>query len=311
MMKILVTGGLGFIGSHLCQHLLAKGNYVFCLDHQLPHQKPHLQHVIKHSHLQFIHHDIIEPIHVEVDQIYHLACPASPIRYRKDPIKTLQTAIWGTKNMLDLATQQHIPILHASTSEIYGHPLQHPQIESDWGNVNCIGINSCYKEGKRAAESFCINYFREHGTRVKIVRIFNTYGPYMDPDDGRVIPSFIISALQNQNLPIFGNGLQTRSFLYIDDLLTGFERMMQHPTFIGPVNLGNPLEISILNLADLILELTESQSTLRYDENLSDDSPRRRPDIYLAKAELSWQPKIPLKIGLTKTIEYFRKLLAS
>lgn len=306
-MKILITGGSGFIGTHLCMRFLAQGHQVFCLDSHSPTNKPDFQLLLTHPKLQFIQHDVVDPIDIAVDQIYHFACPASPVRYRKDPVKTLQTAIWGTKNMLDLATKQRIILLQASSSEVYGHSLQHPQSEENWGNVNCVGMNSCYKEGKRAAETLCMDYFRHYGTSIRIIRIFNTYGPLMDPDDGRVIPSFIMSALQNQTLNIFGNGI-TRSFQYIDDLLEGIELMMQHPQFTGPVNLGNPVETSILDLAHLILELTGSQSSICHFDAHADDSIRRCPDISLAKTKLSWQPKTSLRVGLSKTIEYFKKI---
>jgi UDP-glucuronate decarboxylase len=303
MQKVLITGGAGFIGSHLSEKLLEKGEEVFCLDCNLP----SLNHLLNSPFFHIIKHDVINPIQIEVDQIYHLACPASPIHYQKDPIRTLQTAVWGTKNILDLANDLKIPILIASTSEVYGDPLVHPQTEDYWGHVNPIGVRSCYNEGKRAAEALSMDYKRIHNVNVKIVRIFNTYGPYMSPDDGRVIPNFILNALFDQPLQIYGSGSQTRSFQYVEDLIRGMQLMINHPSFTGPVNLGNPEEYSVLELAELIIDLTSSKSEIQYLNASADDPQRRCPNIALAKQNLNWEPKVSVKEGLSKTIQYFHQ----
>jgi UDP-glucuronate decarboxylase len=308
-MRILVTGGAGFIGTNLCTRLVEQGHHVYCLDCHFS-DRPHLDHLLHHPRVYRIHHDVIEPIKLKVDQIYHLACPASPVHYQKNPIWTFQTAVWGTKNMLDLAKDLNIPILQASTSEIYGDPIQHPQREDYWGNVNPIGFRSCYDEGKRAAETLCIEYFRLYQVPIRVIRIFNTYGPYMDHEDGRVIPNFISQALFDLPLKIYGEGNQTRSFQYIDDLLDGMQLMINNQqAFTGPVNLGNPGEFTIMELANLILELTGSKSLIDYSPLPPDDPVRRKPDISLAKKMLHWEPKVLLRTGLVKTIEYFSDFL--
>jgi UDP-glucuronate decarboxylase len=311
MERILVTGGAGFIGSHLCDRLIADGCDVICLDNYFTGSKDNVRHLIGNPRFELVRHDITTPYYAEVDKIFNLACPASPVYYQYNPIKTLKTSIYGTLNMLGLAKRVRAKILQASTSEVYGDPSIHPQVESYWGNVNPIGIRSCYDEGKRAAETLCMDYHRQHGIRVKIIRIFNTYGPRMNPNDGRVVSNFIVQALNGKDITIYGSGQQTRSFQYIDDLVEGMVRMMNTgDDFTGPVNIGNPSEFSMLELAKETLRLTGSQSRLVFEQLPQDDPRQRKPDISLAYKRLDgWQPAIPLEEGLRKTIDYFQQLL--
>lgn len=307
MKKILVTGGAGFIGNHLCRRLLSEGHFVICLDNFFTGLKKHIADLIENPNFELIEHDIIEPIDLEVDQIYNLACPASPPHYQFDPVKTLKTSVIGILNMLELAKKNNAIILQASTSEVYGNPLVHPQTESYWGNVNPIGIRSCYDEGKRTAETLMMDFHRQYGVATRIIRIFNTYGPNMDPKDGRVVSNCIMQALNDDDITIYGDGSQTRSFCYVDDLVDGMIKMMNNPQgFIGPVNLGNPSERTVLNLAEMITELTESSSKIKFMPLPSDDPIKRKPDITLAEKELGWAPKTDIKDGLRKTIEYFK-----
>lgn len=310
MKRILVTGGAGFIGSHLCERLLNEGNDVICLDNYFTGAKENILHLFKNPHFEVVRHDVTNPYYAEIDEIYNLACPASPVHYQYNPVKTTQTCIMGVINMLELAQQKKAKILQASTSEVYGDPKVHPQSESYWGYVNPIGIRSCYDEGKRCAETLCMDFYRQNKTSVKIIRIFNTYGPKMHPADGRVVSNFIIQALQNKDITIYGDGSQTRSFQYVDDLVEGMIRMMQTDiNIVGPVNLGNPGEFTMLQLAQLVVELTQSSSKLIYLPLPSDDPRQRKPDISLAKKELNgWEPQIKLEEGLIKTIAYFRGL---
>ncbi len=311
MKKILVTGGAGFIGSHLCTRLIEEGNIVICLDNFFTGTRENIGHLIGHSCFELIEHDVINPFWTDVDEIYNLACPASPIHYQHDAIKTAKTAVFGTFNMLGLAKRNKAKLLQASTSEVYGDPLSHPQREQDWGNVNPIGYRSCYDEGKRCAETLCMDYYRQHGVQVKIIRIFNTYGPNMLPDDGRVISNFVVQALQNQDITIYGDGKQTRSFQYIDDLIEGMVRMMAtEDNFTGPVNIGNPCEFSIQELAHKVLELTGSSSTIKFQPLPHDDPRQRRPDITLAREKLNWEPAVPLEQGLMRVIDYFKNVLS-
>jgi len=310
MKRILITGGAGFLGSHLCDRLLAQGHDILCLDNLFTGNKNNIRHLIGHPNFEFIRHDITQPIFLEVDEIYNLACPASPIHYQYNPIKTIKTSVMGAINTLGLAKRVKARILQASTSEVYGDPEVHPQREDYWGRVNPIGIRSCYDEGKRAAESLMMDYHRQNGVRIKIVRIFNTYGPRMAINDGRVVSNFIVQALRGEDITIYGDGSQTRSFCYCDDLITGMIAMMESPEeIIGPVNLGNPTEFTIRELAENIVRLTGSSSRLVFRPLPQDDPTQRRPDIGAAGALLSWQPRIPLTEGLTKTIEYFRTVL--
>ena len=310
--RILVTGGAGFIGSHLCEKLLNQGNEVICLDNLFTGRKENILHLTSNPHFEFIRHDVIEPIYVECDQIYNLACPASPPHYQFDPVKTAKTGVMGALNVLDLAKHCKARVLQASTSEVYGDPEVHPQPESYWGHVNPNGIRSCYDEGKRMAETLFFDYHRQEGVDIKIVRIFNTYGPRMRPDDGRVVSNFIMQALRGEDITIYGDGKQTRSFCYVDDLVEGLIRMMNsRDGFTGPVNLGNPGEFTMLELAKLVLELTGSASKLVHKPLPQDDPTQRRPVIELAKKELGWEPTIPLKSGLLSTIRYFESVLAS
>lgn len=307
--KILVTGGAGFIGSHLCKKLLEDGNEVICLDNFFTGSKNNIRNLGENDNFEFLRHDIIQPILLEVDEIYNLACPASPIHYQYNPVKTIKTNILGTLNMLGLAKRVKARLLQASTSEVYGNPLEHPQKENYWGNVNPVGIRSCYDEGKRVSETLCMDYHRQNKIDVKIVRIFNTYGPNMNFNDGRVVSNFIIQALRDKDITVYGDGSQTRSFQYVDDLVEGMIRMMKKDGFTGPVNLGNPNEVAVKNLAGRILEMIpESKSKIVY-KNLPQDDPQRRcPDIGLAKRKLNWEPKVGLEEGLKKTIEWFRSL---
>lgn len=311
MKRILVTGGAGFIGSHLCEHLLERGDEVICLDNLFTGQKRNIAHLLGRPRFEFIRHDIVQPILLEVDQIYNLACPASPIHYQFNPVKTVKTSVVGTINMLGMAKRVRARILQASTSEVYGDPQEHPQKESYWGHVNPIGLRSCYDEGKRVAETLMMDYHRQNRVDIRIVRIFNTYGPRMSLDDGRVVSNLIVQALLGRPLTIYGDGSQTRSFCYITDLLDGLTRMMDHePEFTGPVNLGNPSEFTILELARRILALTGSSSPIDFQPLPQDDPVRRQPDISLAMAKLGWQPVVALADGLAPTIRYFQGILS-
>jgi UDP-glucuronate decarboxylase len=308
--RILVTGGAGFLGSHLCERLLAQGHYVICLDNYFTGQKRNILHLLGHTSLEVIRHDLVNPIFLEVDQIYNLACPASPVHYQYNPVKTTKTAVMGAIHMLGLAKRVKAKILQASTSEVYGDPAVHPQTESYWGNVNTIGLRACYDEGKRCAETLFFDYYRQNKVNIRVVRIFNTYGPRMHPNDGRVISNFIMQALRNEPITIFGDGLQTRSFCYVDDMVEGIMRMMNGPDdFVGPVNLGNPGEYSMLELAENIIRLTGSKSRLEFQPSPMDDPKRRQPDISLAKEKLGWEPVVRLQEGLERTISYFREIL--
>ena len=307
--KILVTGGAGFIGSFLCERFLLAGHEVVCLDNFFTGQKANIEHLKDSNRFELIRHDITRSILLEIDWILHMACPASPVHYQYNPIKTLKTNILGTLNMLGLAKRLKARILHASTSEVYGNPMEHPQKESYWGNVNPVGIRSCYDEGKRAAETLMADYRRELGIDTKTIRIFNTYGPRMNPDDGRVVSNFIVQALAGEDITIYGDGMQTRSFCYVEDLVEAVDLMMQKEDFSGPVNIGNPNEFTIIELARKVVELTSSQSQIVYKALPEDDPIRRRPDITLAQNELGWEPKVQLEEGLMKTIPYFKTLL--
>lgn len=312
MKKILVTGGCGFIGSNLCKKLLDAGNYVICLDNLFTGTENNIAAFKNKPNFKFIYHDVINPLNLEenIDEIYNLACPASPIHYQFNPIKTAKTSVFGALNMLELATQKRAKILQASTSEIYGDPEVHPQPEAYWGYVNSIGIRSCYDESKRMAETLFFDYHRQYSTAIKLIRIFNTYGPNMNIDDRRVISNFIVQALRNEDITVYGSGLQTRSFCYIDDLLEGMTKMMESDNnFIGPVNLGNPEEFTMLSLAELIISMTGSKSKIEFKPLPSDDPARRKPLIDLAKQKLKWEPKINLQTGLTKTIKYFESII--
>ena len=312
MKRILITGGAGFLGSHLCDRLLAQGHDVLCLDNLFTGNKNNIRHLIGHSNFEFVRHDITQPIYLEVDEIYNLACPASPVHYQYNPIKTIKTSVMGAINTLGLAKRVKAKILQASTSEVYGDPEIHPQHEEYWGRVNPIGIRSCYDEGKRAAECLMMDYRRQNGLRIKIVRIFNTYGPRMAIDDGRVVSNFIVQALRGQDITVYGDGSQTRSFCYCDDLIDGIIRMMDTPDeVIGPVNLGNPSEFTIFELAENVIRLTGSTSRIVFRPLPQDDPAQRRPDIVRAERLLSWQPRVPLAEGLAKTVAYFREVLFS
>jgi UDP-glucuronate decarboxylase len=308
-MRILVTGGAGFIGSHLVEYLLGQGHEVLALDNYFTGSKENLLHLRDHPKLEIIRHDVVNPLMVEVEQIYNMACPASPVHYQYNPVKTIKTNIMGALNMLGLAKRVKARILQASTSEVYGDPSVHPQTEDYWGNVNCIGIRSCYDEGKRAAEALMMDYYRQNGVQVRIARIFNTYGPHMAINDGRVISNFIVQALTGEEITVYGQGQQTRSFCYISDLAEGLIRLMNSETFEGPVNLGNPDEYTILELAQKTLELTNSASKLVFKPLPQDDPKQRCPDITRAKRILGWQPAVPLAAGLKETIGYFKKKL--
>jgi len=308
--KVLVTGGAGFVGSHLCERLLNEGNEVYCLDNFFTGQKQNIVHLLDNPYFELIRHDVTTPFFIEADEIYNLACPASPIHYQYNPIKTMKTSVMGAINMLGLAKRINAKILQASTSEVYGNPLVHPQTEVYWGNVNPIGERSCYDEGKRAAETLFIDYHKQNKVDIKIVRIFNTYGPRMHPDDGRVVSNFIVQALQNQDITVYGEGQQTRSFQYVDDLVEGMIKMMATSNgVIGPINIGNPHEFTILELAEKVIKLTGSKSKIIYKPLPSDDPMKRKPDITLAKKELDWSPTINLDEGLIKTIEFFKTIV--
>ena len=308
MKRILITGGAGFIGSHLCERLLNEGNEVICLDNFFTGSKENIRHLLDNSRFELVRHDVTKEYYAEVDQIYNMACPASPPHYQYNPIKTIKTSVLGVMNMLGLAKRCCATILQASTSEVYGNPLIHPQTEGYWGNVNPIGIRSCYDEGKRCAETLMMDYHRQNNVDTRIIRIFNTYGPNMDPNDGRVVSNFIVQALQNKDITMYGDGTQTRSFCYVSDLVDGIIKMMNNEQkFIGPVNLGNPSERTVYNLAELIINLTNSNSKIKFAPLPQDDPLQRKPDISLAKKELCWEPKVDIEEGLLKTIEYFAK----
>jgi UDP-glucuronate decarboxylase len=305
--RILITGGAGFLGSHLSERLLKEGNEIICLDNFFTGRKQNIAHLMDHKNFELVRHDITEPYMAEVDEIYNLACPASPVHYQYNPIKTMKTSILGAMNVLGLAKRTGAKVFQASTSEVYGDPNVHPQQESYWGNVNPIGIRSCYDEGKRAAETLFMDYHREHNLKIKIIRIFNTYGPNMHPDDGRVVSNFIVQALKGQDITVYGKGNQTRSFCYATDLIDGFVRLMNSDDSItGPINCGNPNEFTILELAEKVIKLTNSKSKIIYKPLPSDDPMQRKPDISKAKELLGWEPKIQLEEGLLKTIEYFK-----
>lgn len=309
MRRILVTGGAGFLGSHLCKKLLDEGNEVICVDNFYTGNKTNILPLLSNPYFEVIRHDITFPLYLEVDEIYNLACPASPIHYQNDPVQTTKTSVHGAINMLGLAKRLGIKILQASTSEVYGDPDVHPQKENYWGNVNPIGIRSCYDEGKRAAETLFFDYWRQHKLEIKVMRIFNTYGPNMHPNDGRVVSNFIVQALKNIDITIYGDGQQTRSFCYVDDLLEGMVRFMKTSSDItGPINIGNPNELTILELAKKVIELTNSKSKITFKPLPKDDPLQRKPDITLAKDQLNWIPKVQLEEGLLKTIEYFNKI---
>jgi UDP-glucuronate decarboxylase len=306
--RILVTGGAGFLGSHLCERLLQDGHEVTCVDNYFTGQKRNIYHLLDNKRFEVIRHDIVNPIFLEVDQIYNLACPASPIHYQYNPVKTTKTNVMGAINMLGLAKRVKAKILQASTSEVYGDPTVHPQDETYWGNVNPIGFRACYDEGKRCAETLFFDYHRQNGVNIKVVRIFNTYGPRMHPEDGRVVSNFVLRCIRNDPIPIYGSGNQTRSFCFVDDMVEGLIMMMNGPDeLIGPVNLGNPVENSILELAELILRLTKSGSRLEFLPSVMDDPKRRKPDIGMAKEKLGWKPTIGLEEGLKRTIDYFQR----
>lgn len=309
--RVLVTGGAGFLGSFLCERLLAEGCDVICCDNFYTGTKRNIVHLLHNPYFELVRHDITFPIYLEVDEIYNLACPASPVHYQNDPVQTTKVNVHGSINMLGLAKRVKAKILQASTSEVYGDPTQHPQTEAYWGNVNCIGIRSCYDEGKRCAETLFFDYYRQHHLNIRVVRIFNTYGPRMHPNDGRVVSNFIMQALKNEDITVFGDGSQTRSFCYVDDLVDGMVRMMNAPDeFTGPVNLGNPGEFSIGELAEKVVAMTGSRSKIIYTPLPQDDPCRRKPDIGLAREKLAWEPRITLEKGLQPTIEYFREIVS-
>lgn len=307
--RVLVTGGAGFLGSHLCDKLIAEGCDIICADNLFTGCKDNIRHLLGNPYFEFIRHDVTEPLYVEVDQIYNLACPASPVHYQHNPIKTAKTSILGALNMLGLARRTGARILQASTSEVYGNPQVHPQPEGYWGSVNPIGIRSCYDEGKRLAETLFFDYHRQNGVDIRVIRIFNTYGPRMNPSDGRVVSNFIVQALRGEDVTVYGDGQQTRSFCYVDDLIDGMIRMMAAKDFTGPVNLGNPGEFTMLELAEKVIRLTDSKSRIVHEPLPSDDPTQRRPVIDLAKEKLGWQPSVDLEEGLKRTIAYFREVL--
>jgi UDP-glucuronate decarboxylase len=308
--KILVTGGAGFLGSHLCDRLVARGEEVLCVDNFFTGSKRNIEHLLREPRFEIMRHDVTFPLYVEADRIFNLACPASPVHYQFDPVQTTKTSVHGAINMLGLAKRVRARILQASTSEVYGDPEIHPQVEDYWGRVNCIGPRSCYDEGKRCAETLFFDYQRQHGLDIKVIRIFNTYGPRMHPNDGRVVSNFIVQALRGEDVTIYGDGSQTRSFCYVDDLIEVMLRMMDSEKgFFGPINVGNPGEFTMLELAEKVLRLTASKSRLVHKALPADDPKQRRPDISLARAKLDWEPKVPLEDGLVQTIAYFRKLL--
>lgn len=310
MNRVLITGGAGFLGSHLCDRLIKEGYDVLCVDNYFTGRKSNIAHLIGNPYFEALRHDVTFPLYIEVDQIYNLACPASPVHYQFDPVQTTKTSVHGAINMLGLAKRVKARILQASTSEVYGDPVVHPQPEGYWGHVNPIGPRSCYDEGKRCAETLFFDYHRQYNLDIKVIRIFNTYGPRMHPNDGRVVSNFIVQALKGENITIYGDGSQTRSFCYVDDLIEGFVRMMNsEPGFTGPVNIGNPNEFSMLELAEKVLRLVGGKSKLAYHPLPTDDPRQRQPDISLAKDKLSWAPEVQLEDGLKETVEYFRRLL--
>ncbi len=309
--RILVTGGAGFLGSHLCERLLARGDEVLCVDNYFTGRRQNIEHLLQSPRFEAMRHDVTFPLFVEVDEIFNLACPASPVHYQFDPVQTLKTSVHGAINVLGLARRTKAKIFQASTSEVYGDPTVHPQPESYWGHVNPLGPRACYDEGKRAAETLFFDYHRQHGVKIKVARIFNTYGPRMHPNDGRVVSNFIMAALRDKPISVFGEGRQTRSFCYVDDLISGFIALMDSPEdFVGPCNLGNPSEFTIMELALLVIEMTGSKSQIAYHPLPADDPKQRQPDITLAKSRLNWEPSIALRDGLLKTIEYFRPIAA-
>lgn len=308
--RVLITGGAGFLGSHLSERLVMQGQSVLCLDNFFTGRKTNIEHLLKYSNFELIRHDVTFPLYVEVDQIYNLACPASPVHYQHDPVQTTKTSVHGAINMLGLAKRVKARILQASTSEVYGDPEVHPQPEEYWGRVNPIGIRSCYDEGKRCAETLFFDYFRQHKLQIKVMRIFNTYGPRMHPNDGRVVSNFIVQALQNRDITIYGDGMQTRSFCYVDDLIEGMLRLMNTPDdFTGPVNVGNPTEFTMLELAEKVIRIIGGKSKIVFMPIPQDDPRQRKPDISLASKVLDWKPKVALEDGLKETVEYFRKVL--
>lgn len=312
MKKILVTGGAGFLGSHLCDRLVEAGNDVLCVDNYFTGSKRNIEHLVGHPRFEVMRHDVTFPLYVEVDQIYNLACPASPIHYQFDPVQTTKTSVHGAINMLGLAKRVKARILQASTSEVYGDPEVHPQPESYWGKVNPIGIRSCYDEGKRCAETLFFDYWRQHKVEIKVMRIFNTYGPRMNPDDGRVVSNFIVQAIRGEPITIYGDGSQTRSFCYVDDLIDGMIRMMNSPAEVtGPVNVGNPIEFSMLELASHVVRLVGSSSRIVYQQLPQDDPRQRKPDITLANEILDWRPRVQLDAGLSRTVAYFKMLFGN
>jgi len=308
-MRILITGGAGFLGSHLCDRLIEQGHEVICLDNFFTGRKANIQHLLGNPRFELVRHDVIDPFKFEVDRIYNLACPASPPHYQYNPIKTMKTSVVGAINCLGLAKRVKARVFQASTSEVYGDPNVHPQPEAYWGHVNPIGLRSCYDEGKRAAETLFFDYHRENGVDIRVIRIFNTYGPRMLPDDGRVVSNFIVQALQGKDLTVYGEGSQTRSFCYVDDLVEGFMRFMEQEKIVGPMNLGNPGEFTMLQLAELVLKKVGGKSKITHLPLPSDDPKQRRPDITLAKETLGWEPKVPLEQGIEKTISYFSEAL--
>lgn len=307
--QILVTGGAGFLGSHLCERLLDAGNYVICLDNFYTGSKENVKHLLSNDNFEIIRHDVTFPLYIEVDEIYNLACPASPVHYQHDPVQTTKTSVHGAINMLGLAKRVNAKILQASTSEVYGDPEVHPQVEGYWGHVNPTGLRSCYDEGKRCAETLFFDYHRQHGLDIRVIRIFNTYGDRMHPEDGRVVSNFIVQALRGEDITIYGDGKQTRSFCYVDDLISGMIAMMDNEEgFTGPVNLGNPVEFTMLELAEKVIKLTESESSIIHMPLPQDDPMQRKPDISLAKEKLDWQPHVDLNLGLEKAIKYFKTI---
>ncbi|MBX7199482.1 MAG: SDR family oxidoreductase [Rhodospirillaceae bacterium] len=311
MTRIVVTGGAGFIGSHICERLLAAGHEVLCVDNFFTGRRQNISPMLKNSSFELIRHDVTFPLYIETDQIYNLACPASPVHYQFDPVQTTKTSVHGAINMLGLAKRTKAKILQASTSEVYGDPAIHPQVESYWGNVNPIGPRACYDEGKRCAETLFFDYYRQHKLRIKVVRIFNTYGPRMLPDDGRVVSNFAVQALKGEPITVYGKGDQTRSFCYVDDTVDGIIRLMEAPDDVtGPVNIGNPVETTVYELAEKIIKLAKSSSKIIHKPLPQDDPVRRRPDIAIAKGKLAWEPKVALDDGLERTVQFFRGLLA-